>query len=189
LLLKALDGHGWATTGTLAATWRLRNRKKELTAALSRLVDQGQVVACGLENPGGRATPGWIRPTDRELAARLQGVRPRGDRGVLLSPFDPVLWDRERVRRLFDFEQVLEIFKRAPQRTFGYYCMPVLAGERFVARFDFKADRKKGVLHVLSCRFEGTNTARPATAQDAEAARSALARYADALDLKSPFRR
>jgi|GEM_PF-55650 len=184
LLLQALDGHGWATTGTLAATWRLRNRKKEIAGVLSRLVADGQIVACGLENPGGRPTPGWIRPADRELSLRLNNIRPRGDRGVLLSPFDPLLWDRARVRRLFDFNQVLEIFKPAPQRTFGYYCMPVLAGERLVARFDFKADRKKGILHVLSCHFEGTRAPQPATAQDGEAARTALARYAGALALK-----
>lgn len=184
LLLKALDGHGWATTGTLAATWRLRNRRKEITDALSRLAAKGQIVACGLEDPGGRPTPGWIRPADRELASRLHNVRPRSDRGVLLSPFDPLLWDRARVRRLFEFNQVLEVFKPASQRTFGYYCMPVLAGERLIARFDFKADRKKGILHVLSYRFEGTNTSRPATARDGEAARTALARYASALELK-----
>ncbi len=184
LLLKALEGHGWATTGTLAATWRLRNRKQDITAALNRLVDKGQVVSCGLENPDGRPWQGWIRPADRELASRLNTIRPRGDIGVLLSPFDPLLWDRERVRLLFDFNQVLEIFKPASQRTYGYYCLPVLAGERLVARFDFKADRKRGVLHVLSCRFEGTNTSRPATNQDGKAAKVALARYAGALKLK-----
>ena len=65
-----------------------------------------------------------------------------------------------------------------------YYCLPVLAGERLVARFDFKAQRKQGVLRVLSCRFEETGNARPATAQDGEAARAALDRYAEALELK-----
>ncbi len=184
LLLKALDGHGWATTGTMAATWRLRNRRKAIAAALERLVDKGAIVRCGLENPDGRPTPGWIRPGDRELAARLRRVRPRRDRGVLLSPFDPVLWDRARVKRLFDFEQILEIFKPASKRIYGYYCLPVLAGEDLIARMDFKADRKKGVLRVLRCRFEATGTARPATARDGEAARNALTRYAEALALK-----
>ncbi len=100
LLLKALDGHGWATTGTLASTWRLRNNRAEIAAALKRLVEKGKVMPCALENPDKRATPGWIRPEDRELAARLDTVRPRRDSGVLLSPFDPLLWDRARVRRL-----------------------------------------------------------------------------------------
>ncbi len=184
LLLKALDGHGWATTGTIASTWRLGNRRKEIEAALRRLIDQKKIVPCALENSNGRPTPGWIRPEDRALAARLKGVRPRGDRGVLLSPFDPVLWDRTRVKRLFDFDQVLEVFKPAPKRIYGYYCLPVLAGERLVARFDLKAQRKRGTLSILSCRFEGTDNARPATSEDLAAARSALARYAEALELK-----
>lgn len=184
LLLKALDGHGWATTGTIASTWRLGNRRKEIEATLRRLVDQKKIVPCALENSNGRPTPGWIRPEDRALAARLKAVRPRGDRGVLLSPFDPVLWDRSRVKRLFDFDQVLEVFKPAPKRIYGYYCLPVLAGERLVARFDLKAQRKRGTLSVLSCRFEGTDNARPATSEDLAAARSALTRYAEALELK-----
>ena len=180
LMLKALDGHGWATTGTLAATWRLTKRKKELAASLDRLVARGTVVECALENPGGRPTLGWARPEHLELAARLNHVRPRVDRGVLLSPFDPVLWGRARVERLFDFKQILEIFKPAPQRIYGYYCMPVLAGERLIARFDLKADRAKGNLRILSRRFE---TAKPSAA-DKAAAEAALTRYAEALRLK-----
>jgi uncharacterized protein YcaQ len=151
---------------------------------LDRLVEKGKVIPCALEKPAGRETVGWIRPEDRELASKLVSLRPQQDRGVLLSPFDPLLWDRTRVKRLFDFDQVLEIFKPAPKRIYGYYCLPVLAGERLVARFDLKAERKEGILRVLSCRFEGTGGARPATAQDGEAARRALERYADALGLR-----
>ncbi len=184
LLLKAFDGHGWATTGTIASTWRLKNYGQDIQAALRRLVEKGKIMLCVLDDPGGRATPGWIRPEDRELAARLETVRPRRDRGVLLSPFDPLLWDRVRVRRLFGFNQVLEIFKPAAQRTYGYYCLPVLSGERLVARLDLKADRRRGVLRVLSCRFEATPDSRLAASRDGQAARAALARYADALELQ-----
>jgi len=88
------------------------------------------------------------------------------------------------VRRLFEFDQVLEIFKPASRRTYGYYCMPVLAGERLVARCDLKADRKRGRLSVLNCRFEGTGAARPASAADAEAVSSAIERFAAALELR-----
>jgi len=183
LLLKALDGHGWATTGTLSATWRLRNRGKQLARLLRGLVEKGEIVPCSLENPGSKPTAGWIRAADLELAARLDSLRPRRDRGVLLSPFDPVLWDRGRVQRLFGFEQVLEIYKPAPQRAYGYFCLPVLAGEELVARLDLKADKKAGVLKVLSRHYEGPDPSRPATSQAAEATRTALQRYAEAVGL------
>jgi uncharacterized protein YcaQ len=182
LLLAALDGHGWATTGTLAATWRLKNRKAELVATLRRLQEKGLVVACALEGREGSPAMGWIRPPDQELAARLERARPRADTGVLLSPFDPVLWDRARVARLFGFDALLEIFKPAPQRVYGYYCLPVLAGEHLVGRVDLKADRKKGALRVVSAHYENAKAA--VARRDRQAARVAVARYAEALGLR-----
>jgi len=182
LLLAALDGHGWATTGTLAATWRLRNRKAELVATLRRLQEKGHVVACALEGREGSPAMGWIRPADQELAGRLERARPRADTGVLLSPFDPLLWDRARVARLFGFDALLEIFKPAPHRVYGYYCLPVLAGERLIGRVDLKAARKRGALRVVSAHYE---EAGPAVARrDRHAARIAVDRYATALGLR-----
>jgi uncharacterized protein YcaQ len=105
LILKALDGHGWATVGTIASTWRLRNRRQEIESALEDLRQRGDVLRCALDESSGRPLPGWITPQDLELAMRLEQVRPRRSHGVLLSPFDPVLWDRARVGRLFGFEQ------------------------------------------------------------------------------------
>ncbi|MFZ5787376.1 MAG: winged helix-turn-helix domain-containing protein [Acidobacteriota bacterium] len=182
LLLRALAGHGWATTGTLARTWGLRNRAGRIAAALARLTERGAIVACALAANGGGRRAGWVRPDDLELAARLEALRPRVGPGVLLSPFDPLLWERERVARLFGFSQSLEIFKPAARRVYGYYCMPVLAGERLVARLDLKADRRDGVLRVLSCHLEEGDSR--ACAAAADAARRALARYASALRLE-----
>ncbi|MFC2144101.1 winged helix-turn-helix domain-containing protein [Acidobacteriota bacterium] len=183
LALRALAGHGWATTGTTAQTFRLK--QADVTASLGRLVDSNDVVPCNLVIDGGRTSRGWIRPADLELAARIEGVRPRHDCGVLLSPFDPVLWDRNRVQQLFGFHQMLEIFKPAEKRIYGYYCLPVLAGERLVARFDLKADRKRGRLGVLSRQFEGDDPSKPSNTADGEAARSALDRYARAVGLST----
>lgn len=185
LILKALDGHGWAAEGTIRATWRLTGMKSKVDAALKRLQQERRIVACALENRNGRPTPGWIRAEDLDLAARLNRVRPRGDRGVLLSPFDPLLWDRARVKRLFGFDQVLEIFKPAKDRIYGYYCLPVLAGERLVARFDLKAERKAGRLRVLSCHLEEEGRSSPAATRHREAADAALSRHAEALKLKA----
>ena len=174
LLLKALAGHGWAQMGTLADTWRLTKRRKLLQACLEELREDGTVVACSLE---GRS--GWIHSEDLELASRLEKVRPRRDRGVLLSPFDPLLWDRKRVQILFDFEQMLEIFKPAHQRKYGYYCMPVLSGDELVGRCDLKADKAAGLLHVLSIHHEREGRR--------DAVQKSLTRYADALELKLDF--
>lgn len=179
LLLRALAGHGWATRGTLAATWRLRNHGEAIDAALAQLAAEGEVLPCRLAADGGPGIAGWIRPPDLELARTLARARPRRERGVLLSPFDPLLWDRRRVRRLFGFDQVLEVYKPETERLYGYYCLPVLAGERLVARVDLRAEREARRLAVLSLRWEGE----PAAA-DRAAVDSALARHAEVLGLE-----
>ena len=179
LLLVALGGHGWATTGTLAATWRLRNRRAEILAALEALREAGEIVACTVDAGRDGRVRGWCRPADLELAARLESARIGAHRPVLLSPFDPLLWDRARVRLLFGFEQTLEIFKRAEQRVWGYYCLPVLAGERLVARVDLKARQAAGTLEVLAAHLE--ERVREVVAR--EALTRALARFAQSLEL------
>ncbi len=153
LLLLALSGHGWASESTLRSTWRLRKCRPAVLRALARLREEGRAVPCRLEG-GERPQAGWIRPSDLEALDRLDRMRPRRDRPVLLSPFDPLLWDRARVQLLFGFEQLLEIFKPRATRRWGYYCLPVLAGERLVARVDLKADRRRKRLGVLSWHAE-----------------------------------
>jgi uncharacterized protein YcaQ len=184
LLLKALGSHGFATKGTLASTWRLRNMGLEIADSLERLQARGQVLPCALVDYEGKKQQGFIRPEDLELAGRLGRARLRSDSGVLLSPFDPLLWDRARVAKLFDFDAVLEIFKPQAQRKYGYFSLPVLAGERLVARFDLKADRKAGTLRIVNWQFEGGKPQRPRRAEDGEAARVALDRHSQAVGLE-----
>ena len=179
LLLRGLHGLGWAQTGTLAATWRLRNLKTEIRVALEELEGAGALVTCDLEAADGNRYPGWIRVSDLECADELDRLRPRQDRGVLLSPFDPILWDRVRTKRMFDFEQILEIFKPQSDRIYGYYCMPVLAGDRLIGRIDLKFDRSSRILEPLSTHYEAD---RPARAER-RALQSALQRYADSLQV------
>lgn len=187
LLLKALDGHGWAPTGLLAKTWRLRNRAAELNAALERLREEGAVLACDLALEAGRRQAGWIRPAELEKVDALERLRPRTDRGVLLSPFDPLLWDRQRLRQLFGFDYAIEIYKPPAKRLHGYYCLPVLAGERLVARVDLKAERKAGRLRVLSEHPEELGTRLASSGR--EATRTAVERLAAALGLETEWPR
>ncbi len=184
LLLTALNGHGWASTKTLAATWRLRNMGPQLRRVLAANVDAGKIVACTLMTEDGTRRSGWIRPDDLALAQRLRRCRPHTRAPVLLSPFDPLLWDRERVWLLFRFHQILEIFKPQHQRKYGYFCMPVLAGETLVARHDLKADRGRGVLLVRATHIENKVPWGPDARTRRVAANRAVRTYAERLGLK-----
>ena len=179
LLMRALAGHGWAQTGTLTATWRLRNLQPQLIIALDQLVESGQIVPCHLDYQDGGQLKGWIRTEDLELASTLPRLRPRRDKGTLLSPFDPVLWDRARTQRLFGFHQILEIFKPKTTRIYGYFCMPVLVGDRLVARVDLKADQKTAQLAVAGLHYESEE---PST-RIREVVTTAISRYASNLGM------
>jgi uncharacterized protein YcaQ len=181
LLLKAHDGHGWATTATLASTWRFRFLRREIQKALEELEEAGAIQKCLVHPTPRTRVAGWIRPEDLGLAARLRRLRISSrdvDEGILLSPFDPLLWDRVRVNLLFGFHQVLEVFTPAPRRKYGYYCMPVLAGEKLVARCDVKAEKAKGAVRALSVHYE-----KGVSGANKKATRHALERYAASIGL------
>jgi hypothetical protein len=84
--------------------------------------------------------------------AELEGSVPAG--GVLLCPFDNLLWDRAFVERVFGFRHVIEVYKRAPERVYGYYVLPFLYGDRLVGRADLKTDRRESVVRVKAFHLE-----------------------------------
>lgn len=197
LVMRALDGHGWATQGHIAQTWRFRNNQTEIQRILDELTEEGRILPCTLaavERPSSgnaarrtdgapRRIRGWLRTDHLPLLGSLERIRPRKDVGVLLSPFDPVLWERRRVHLLFGFDQVLEIFKKAPQRVHGYYVLPILAGERLIGRVDLKAHRTESRLEIRKASFESTATPTPGDATEARAAGCAIDRYLEATGL------
>ncbi len=122
----------------------------------------------------GELTPvsvrGWDRPAYLEPSAR----RPRKVRAdALLSPFDNLIWFRERTERLFGVRVRLEIYTPAEKRTHGYYVLPFLQDERITARVDLKADRQAGVLRVQAAHREPTADAETAARLAAELRRMA----------------
>jgi uncharacterized protein YcaQ len=76
--------------------------------------------------------------------------RPFAGRAALLSPFDRLLADRKRLSELFEFDYILEMYKPAAARMWGYYALPILYGDRLVGKLDARADRKEGVLRVAA---------------------------------------
>jgi uncharacterized protein len=133
LLLRSARHHGVGTANDLADYYRLR--VPEVRPVIAEMVAAGELDEVGVE--------GWSRPAYLYPGATLPR---RISTSALLTPFDPVVWERDRAERLFDFFYRIEIYVPKPERVYGYYVMPFLMGERVVARVDLKADRKSGVL-------------------------------------------
>ena len=141
LLLHAADRLGVALAADLRDYFRLP--AAAVRPRLAELVEAGELVEVAVD---GWPSPAYLRP-GLTIPRRVEAT-------ALLSPFDSLIWERVRTRRLFGMEVKLEVYTPAAQRRHGYYVLPFLLGERLVARVDLKADRAAGVLRVQAAWLE-----------------------------------
>ncbi len=141
LTLRAATALGVATEPDIRDYFRLSPRQAK--PAIAKLVADGELEAVEVD--------GWTAPA----YLRAGQTVPRRDRGTaLLCPFDPLIFFRPRVQRLFDFHYRIEIYVPAPKRQFGYYVWPFLLDGRLVGRVDLKAERTRDALHVVGAFTE-----------------------------------
>jgi uncharacterized protein len=156
LVLISARAMGVATIGDLADYFRIL--QADAKARAEELVEAGLLERVSVK--------GWRDPAYLAIGAKL----PRRATGAaLLSPFDNMVWRRERTERMFDARYRIGLYTPAAQRDEGYYVLMFLLAERIAARVDLKADRKAGVLLVQAAHLEpGADEAETATALAAE---------------------
>jgi len=123
-------------------------------AAAKRLLERGEIVEARIEGLNG---PFYLRSRDRATLERVLGGGPEAappPRAVILAPLDNLMWDRRYLQELFGFEYRWEVYKPVAERRWGYYVLPVLYGDRFVARFEPGREDRDHALTIANWWWE-----------------------------------
>ena len=169
LIVRAVEARGALTESGVVEHWRLKGGVAGIRPYVDELVAEGTLRREDVDDGG--------PPVLLQSGAEPEAARPGGS--VLLSPFDNLLWDRPFAERVLGFRHLIEVYKPAPERRYGYYVLPLVVGDRVAGRADVKADRKTGVLRLLAWHPESR---RRSAARD-EALERAFARLARQLAL------
>ena len=134
----------------------MRHAYPDLESVLASLAADGTILPVALVDSDNRAMPGsWmVHAEDAEMLQRLAVDSHWEGRTVLLSPFDNLICDRKRNQPLFDFDFTIEIYVPVAKRRYGYYVLPILAGDSVLGRVDTEMDRKRNELHFRALFLE-----------------------------------
>jgi uncharacterized protein YcaQ len=144
LALRAVRARGVLTERGIVEHWRLAGGVARIRDAVASLVDEGALERLPVADGGAPV----LVPAGTDLD------RPQPSGAVLLSPFENLLWDRPFALRAFGFDHLIEVYKPAPQRRYGYYVLPLLWRDRIVGRADLKSERSTGELVVRAFHRE-----------------------------------
>jgi len=148
MLEKSARSLGLFRAQWLADYYRLR--RPALAQALAQMQEAQTILPVNVEGLG----PAWLHASLLPLLEQAQADKLAATHSAVLSPFDPVVWDRKRAEQLFGFSYRLECYTPAPKRQYGYFVLPLLHRGRLVGRMDAKMHRKTGVLEVIALFLE-----------------------------------
>ena len=168
----ALERLGFATAGEIAGFWGA------VTTAEAKAWCDGNRGLVPVAVASADGSPPRRLHARADIAERLDAAPPPPRRLRVINPFDPLLRDRKRLRRLFGFDYRIEIFVPAARRQYGYYVFALLDGERFVGRIDMKADRDRDALAVAALWMEPGCRLTPARRRRLDAELDRLRRFA-----------
>nr|WP_105534353.1 crosslink repair DNA glycosylase YcaQ family protein [Solimicrobium silvestre] len=140
--------------GCAKATWitdYFRMAKLDASNQAAALAEQGLLLTA---NVAGWDTPVYVHPDHADLLEQAAEGNLKATATQILSPFDPVVWDRKRAIELFDFDYKLECYTPAEKRRYGYFSLPILRRGAIIGRMDAKAHRQQGRFEVKSLHME-----------------------------------
>ena len=168
LVVLAVRARGALTEAGVVEHWRLRGGTARIRPSVEAVIASGELRRLDVADGG---APVLVAAGADPESAEAAGA-------VLLSPFDNLLWDRPFAERVLGFAHLIEVYKPEPERRYGYYVLPLLAGDRIVGRADLRANRKAGTLALKAWHPEGRF-------RSTEPLERALARLAGQLGLEA----
>lgn len=148
-IVDSVRALGVTPAGWIADYFRLKPRVSD--RELAPLLASGELLGVSVQ---GWASPGYVHRDHAEVLEKALAGRLRATHTTLLSPFDPLVWDRARALAMFDFEYTIECYTPAPKRRYGYFVLPILHRGRLIGRLDAKAHRDIGQFEVKALFLE-----------------------------------